>query len=133
VETEFDFKVLAIEKGGTVDSESKAGGTLYVLKVEGLVAEVSYNPGLNNHWSGTLQDLSFECPALVDSDRGRARSCFALRTLTWVWDDTYTDVFLLEEVDEKPDIYRRVGFSQIMGHGTETLTQYANRKSIVIV
>jgi len=42
-----------------------------MLKVEGLVAEVSYNPGLNSHWSDTLQGLSSECPALVDRDRGR--------------------------------------------------------------
>ena len=94
VETEFDFKVLAVEKGGTMGSELGAGGTPDVLKV-GLVAEVSYNPSLNNHWSGTLQGLSFECTALVDRDRGRAWSCSALRTLMWMWDDTYADVLLL--------------------------------------
>lgn len=95
LETEFDFKVLAVERGERWVSELGAGGTLDVLKV-GLVAEVSYNPVLNNHWSGTLQGLSFEYPVLVDRDRGRAWSCSALRTLMWMWDDTYTDVLLLE-------------------------------------
>jgi hypothetical protein len=131
VETPFDFTVQEIKRRSpnpllTCEEPS------HTLCISGLLYEVNYEPELKDEWSGHLAGLLSGCSAIMDRDRGKERSCFALRTYTWMWDDNYIDFLLLEEVESQADVYKRVGFAQWKGKDKEALLTDVNRKHFTV-